>query len=384
MRTIARSATLAALALSLVVRPLPASADAQTATAAAVRGTIVPLMRRYRIPGLAVGVVVDGRVRVYDFGVASKATNAPVTPTTLFEIGSLSKTFTATLASYAAVTRRLSLDDDASADLAWLRGSAFDRITLRELGTHTAGGLPLQFPATVTTDAQARAYLRAWRPTYAPGTYRLYANPSIALLGVITAARLHGDFAASMRRDVFGPLGLHDSLYAVPANRMRTYAQGYARTDTPIRMAPGPLAAEAYGIRTTAGDMARFLQANMGLVATDAPLRRALAATHTAYDRIGPMRQDLIWEQYPFPVSLATLLAGNGAHIAFDPIPARAIVPPTPPAANVYINKTGSTNGFGAYAAFVPSRKIGVVLLANKNYPIAARVRAAYAILRTL
>ncbi len=47
-------------------------------------------------------------------------------------------------------------------------------------------------------------------------------------------------------------------------------------------------------------------------------------------------------------------------------------------------NKTGSTRGFGAYAAFVPERRIGVVFLANRNWPNEARVRAGHAILSTL
>jgi CubicO group peptidase (beta-lactamase class C family) len=48
------------------------------------------------------------------------------------------------------------------------------------------------------------------------------------------------------------------------------------------------------------------------------------------------------------------------------------------------INKTGSTNGFSTYVAFVPARKLGVVLLANKRHPIDARVKTAHQILTHL
>jgi beta-lactamase class C len=96
------------------------------------------------------------------------------------------------------------------------------------------------------------------------------------------------------------------------------------------------------------------------------------------------MTQDLVWEQYDYPVGLKPLLEGNADKVVLQANPVTAMVPPSTPRDDVLINKTGSTNGFAAYVAFVPEKKLGVVLLANKNYPIAARVRAAYEILTRL
>jgi beta-lactamase class C len=96
------------------------------------------------------------------------------------------------------------------------------------------------------------------------------------------------------------------------------------------------------------------------------------------------MTQDLIWEQYRYPVSLAALLRGNSERMIFCENRVRPIDPPSHPASAAWINKTGSTNGFSAYVAFVPQRKMGIVLLANKSYPIPARVTTAYRILSRL
>jgi beta-lactamase class C len=349
-----------------------------------VARTIRPLMERYGVPGMAAGIVAGERSRVYNYGLASKATGHPVTDNTLFEIGSDSKTFTATLATYAQVSGKLSLADMASKILPSLRGSSFDRVSLLNLGTHTSGGLPLQVPNDITNDAQLMAYLQGWKPTYPPGTQRIYSNPSIGLLGMIAARSMNDDFVALMEGKMFPWLGMKHTYLNVPEAQMENYAQGYTTRDIPVRMAPGVLAWEAYGIRTTAGDMLRFVEANMGMLGLDPKLQRAIFDTHTGYYRIGAMTQDLIWEQYRYPVGLEELLAGNSAKVVFEANPATELDPPSPPQDAVLINKTGSTNGFAAYVAFIPEKRIGIVLFANKSYPIAARVTASYEILTQL
>ena len=382
-----RPLLIAAAAVVLVATPsvkASAFASPEAQIERIVAKTIRPLMERYAIPGMAVGIVVQGHPYVFDYGVASKAPEKPVTSDTLFEIGSVSKTFTATLASYAQVDGKLSLSDSASKYLPVLRGSAFGNVRLVNLGTHTPGGLPLQVPDDVTNDAQLMAYFQRWKPAYAPGTYRTYSNLSIGLLGVIVAKSMNEDFGALMRETLFTPLALKHTFLDVPPDQMANYAQGYTKEDAPIRMAAGVLDTEAYGIRTTAGDLVRFLEANLRMLTLDSKLQRAIDDTHTGYYQTGDMTQDLMWEQYSYPVTLDRLLTGNSDKMLLEANPVAQLDPPLQPRDATLINKTGSTNGFSTYVAFVPAMKLGIVLLANKSYPITARVTAAYSILTEL
>jgi beta-lactamase class C len=361
-----------------------AAVPPETPIEGVVAKTIRPLMERYAIPGMAVGVIVAGHAYVFNYGDASKAPERPVASDTLFEIGSVSKTFTATLASYAQLDGKLSLSDRASTYLPSLSGSPFGDVKLVNLGTHTPGGLPLQVPDNVTDDEQLMAYFRTWKPAYAPGTYRTYSNLSIGLLGVIAAKSMNEDFAALMQQTLLTPLGLKHTFLDVPPDQMANYAQGYTKDGAPIRMVRGVLGPEAYGIRTTAADLLRFLAANMRMIPVDGQLQHAIVDTHVGYCRVGDMTQDLIWEQYSYPVPLDRLLAGNSEKMLYEANAVTQIDPPLQPQDAVLIDKTGSTNGFSTYAAFVPEKKFGIVLLANKSYPIPERVRAADGILTQL
>lgn len=365
-----------------IILAAPSRADDTADIEKVIEQEVRPVMEEYGIPGMAVGIVHGDRRIISTYGVASRKTKLPVTAETLFEIGSVSKTFTATLAAYAEDTGALLLADTPGKFIASLRGSALDKVTLMDLGTHTSGGMPLQVPAEVKNTMQLLAYFRDWKPVYPPGTYRTYANPSIGLLGMITAIAMKGDFVKLMNANIFMPLGLEQTFLVVPKAEMPNYAQGYAKDDSPARLSPGVLATEAYAVRTTIGDLLRFLQANMGMLKLDERLQRAILKTHTGYFAIGAMTQDLIWEQYQLPVALPDLLTGNSAEVSYEPNPAQRLDPPVEPRGDVLINKTGSTRGFAAYVLFIPDRKFGIVLLANKFYPNEARIKLAWEIFR--
>ncbi|WP_183299940.1 class C beta-lactamase [Cupriavidus alkaliphilus] len=349
-----------------------------------VDAAVQPVMQAHDVPGMAVAVTVGGKQYDFHYGVADKSDGRKVDADTLFEIGSVSKTFTATLAAYAQARGDLSLADNAAKYLPELAGSSVGATSLLHLGTYAAGGLPLQFPAAVTDTGKMVDYFRNWRPRYAPGTYRQYSNPSIGLFGFLAARSMGQPFDVLMEKTLFPALGLRSTYITVPKARMGDYAYGYARDGKPTRVTPGVLDAEAYGVKTTSADMMRFVRANIDSTGLDETLRRALAATRTGYFQVGDMVQGLAWEMYAWPAQRDSVLAGSSQQVVFEANPVARLEPPHAARSGMLVNKTGSTNGFGAYVAYVPSQRIGIVMLANKNYPVAERVKAAFQVLTYL
>lgn len=341
------------------------------------------MMKEHDVPGMAVGVIAGGTSFFFYYGVASKEEGVKVNADTLFEIGSISKMVTATLAGYAQAQGRLSLDDHPGRYIPELQDSALGKVTLLNLGTYTAGGLPLHLPNAVRTDAQMMAFLKKWKPAAMPGTRRDYSNPSTGLLGRVTASAMNGNFSDLIEHQLLPKLGVTACFIRVPQAQIGNYASGY-RDNKPVRMRQAVFDQEAYGLKCNAAGLLRFVQANMRPDMLEPPVRSAVEATQVGYFRIGGMVQGFGWEQYPFPVALRQLVAGNSADISMKPNAAVRIDPPHRPVAPTLFNKTGATSGFSAYAAFVPERGIGIVLLANRSIPAPARVIAAHAVLERL
>lgn len=345
---------------------------------------VQPVMEKNQIPGVTVGLILRGETYIFNYGMASVEDRRPVTDATIFEIGSVSKTFTATLATYAEAIGKLQLSDTVASHLPQLAGTDFGGLRLYQLGTHTTGGLPLQVPDEIRNEEQLMNYFQTWKPPYKTGAIRTYANPSIGALGLIAAKSMRQDFSTVLTNDIFKPLGLKNTYLSVPADKLTDYAFGYTKDKAPVRVSPGVLSEEAYGVKTTAADLIRFVKANMDMLQLDGTLQIALNNTRKGYFKAGDMTQDLIWEQYALPADLQALQKGNSAALIYNPVPVTALVPPAPPKSDVWVNKTGATNGFGAYVAFVPSQQFGIIVLANKNYPNEERVGIAHEIFRAL
>ncbi|WP_419899216.1 serine hydrolase [Roseomonas sp. USHLN139] len=126
-----------------------------------------------------------------------------------------------------------------------------------------------------------------------------------------------------------------------------------------------------------ARDLLRFVEAHLGLIEVSPTLRRALPATQPGQFQAGPMTQGLIWEWYPLAVSNNDLLVGHGDTMVLRPTPVIRLDPPRPPPAESLLTRTGATNGFGASVALIPGRRIGLVVMANRNHPTALRLALA-------
>ena len=163
---------------------------------------------RWNVPGIAVGLLRDGRVETFADGVASLETGAPVTPETRFRLASISKPFTASLALTLVQDDLLSLDEP-------LRG----RWTPRALLSHSAG-LASEWPEpladTDDDDGALERLLASSDPAAGPaGTEGMYSycNAGFWVVAAEIARSTGTSFEASMQQRVLDPLGLASTGY---------------------------------------------------------------------------------------------------------------------------------------------------------------------------
>jgi len=327
---------------------------------AAVKQALDPDVAAYmaanNVVGCAVAIAYPGAAggplltQVFSYGLASKATQQPVTPATEFEIGSLSKLFTADLLALFVGQGKMALDDPLQNYLpASVHVPTFNQqaITLRELATHTSGlprtdGLPTirkvndVFVFGYATDDELYHFLDTYQLARPPGVVWLYSNLANALLGVAEEQLSHSPYDALVTDQISAPLGLTGTRAALTVAEQPNLAQGYQADGQPAPAAVTVSASTAAGgLHSTATDLAAYLVANINPVAT--PLAQALQLTQQR-QAIGPK---------------PGVVMGLGWLIASPGTPAEQY------------SKDGATAGFTAYIAFSPARRSGFAATCN-------------------
>jgi CubicO group peptidase (beta-lactamase class C family) len=193
-------------------------------------------MASHRIPGVALKIIRDGKaVKTAAYGTANLEHNVPVKPETVFEIGSITKQFTAAGILLLAQEGKLSVEDPIRQ---YLPGtpSTWTNITIRHLLTHTSGlknyneldGFQL---TRHLTQPQFIQKLGAVPLEFAPGDSWKYCNSGFNLLGYIIENVSGKNYWAFMHERVFGPLGMNTTTNRLPGLVIPNRASGYEQTN---------------------------------------------------------------------------------------------------------------------------------------------------------
>lgn len=285
--------------------------------------------------GAAIGIVQQGVRRVFTFGTAK--------PDSIFEIGSISKTFTGLLLARMAAKGEVKFDDPVRE---LLPGGAAPKpegaeITLLDLAIQHSGlpRMPGNFhpadprnpyadyrPADLYRFLASHGVARPAAPEF------LYSNLGVGLLGQALANRAGKSYAALLRQEIAGPLGMKDTVVSLSQEQQARFIQGHDAEHRPAHAWDLDALAGAGAIRSTAADMLTYLEAQLHPEKFPA-LAAAIAQTHELRaDAMPGMRIGLAW---------------------------------------LYVNKggfywhNGGTGGFSSYAFFDPKNDCAGVVLFN-------------------
>ncbi|HXX17358.1 MAG TPA: serine hydrolase domain-containing protein [Candidatus Eremiobacteraceae bacterium] len=226
---------------------------------------------RKQTVGIIAGIIDQHGTRCISAGTSGNAARPFVDEQTLFEIGSITKLFTAAALADALARGIVALDDPLSKFLSVPPDGIGDR-TLKELATHTSGlpRLPSGFtwwsnlllhlknPYANYSQRNLEAYLGTLKgKAFARGKF-LYSNLGAGLLGNILATREHTDFATLISQRVTGPLGLTHTYFHVPPQEQSFVAQPHNRLLRPTPVWIMTALSGAGGLLSCMTDMLRF------------------------------------------------------------------------------------------------------------------------------
>lgn len=311
-------------------------------------------MKEYGVPGMAVGIMRDGTIDSRGYGVASIETNQGVTADTLFQIGSISKVFTTTCVMTFVEEGKLDLDKPVVTYLPDLKlgdEEAQRTITLRHLLTHTSGLEGDRFNDYGLGDdalTKAIAEFNTLRQITRPGELWTYCNSGFYLAGRVIEAVAEKPYEQVMRERIFEPLGLEHAFFFAHEAIVYPVAVGH----NPVK--PGSDEIEiarhynlprcvnaAGGIISNVGDLLKFAHFHMG----DGTVGDKRVLSHKSLEEMQTPQTEAanFAEHYGLGWALAT---EDGTKV---------------------VSHGGSTNGFQAELALVPSKNFAIAMLTNSG-----------------
>ena len=327
---------------------------------------------RSRAPGMAYGIIVDGKlVHVATAGLREVATSAPIDTATVFRIASMTKSFTALAILQLRDAGKLSLEDPAERyvpELASLKYPTADapKITIRHLLTHGAG-FPEDNPwgdqQLAATDAEMAEMMRSGIPfSNAPGLAYEYSNYGFAILGRIVANVSGIPYARYVRERILAPLGMTVTTLeaaSVPGHRL---AHGYRRQDdawVEEKQLPDGAFGAMGGMLTSISDLGRYVAFMLDAWpprdgAETGPVRRASVREMQQMARFSGATA--VRDANTGTVTLNAGGYGYGLRVAQTCL------------FRTSVSHTGGLPGFGSLMRWLPEHGVGIVALGNLTY----------------
>ena len=269
------------------------SACAATYAAAPATDAEIMAMMKTRVDvdhagtGMVVGIIDARGSRVLGYGKVSEG-GAPVDANSVYEIGSITKVFTATLLSDMAQRGEVDLADPAARYLPVKLPAVGERqITLGDLSSQLSGipGIPSNLtpkddnnPFADYTVLQLYEFVSGFTPARPAGQRYEYSNAGVGLLGHILTLRTKTDYETLVRQRITGPLGMNDTAVVLTPVMRQHLAVGYGMPGVPAANWDMPVLAGMGALRSSTADMLKFVGANMGLIKS--PLYGAMQAAH--------------------------------------------------------------------------------------------------------
>lgn len=296
----------------------------------------------WKAGGIVVGIVDERGVRMISEGVVDGPGSAAVNGHTVFEIGSATKVFTATLLADMVGRGEMRLEDPMAKflpDSVKVPSRNGREITLVDLVTHTSGlpRLPDNLkpadgnnPYADYTVEQMYAFLSGHKLRRDVGSKYEYSNFGMGLLGHAIALKARTNYESLVIERICRPLGMESTRITLSPELKARLARGHGETGEPVGNWDLPTLAGAGALRSTANDLLKFISANLGF--TSNSLSPALQKTHEIHFRSAGPGLDiaLAWHVYhKFGKDIIWHNGGTGGYhsfIGFDPAARRGVV----------------------------------------------------------